>query len=338
MSYLVEFTHVDKSYTVDGTKVPALHDINLRIDEGDIVAIIGYSGAGKSTLVRLINGLEKADSGQIIVLNEDITAMNEKELKKLRPEIGMIFQQFNLFESRTTAKNISYPLELAGWDKEKINARVAELLSFVSLEGLAQNYPSQLSGGQKQRVGIARALATRPRILLADESTSALDPETTQEILKLLKDINEKFGTTIVVITHEMEVVKDVADKVVVMEKGKILEQGTVYDVFSNPQQASTQNFVSTIMPSKPDRKELAQIQQQHPGTLVYAHIPDGYELGPVLTTLHKDYGVNADIVYGGISTLKGKRLGSLTFALTGIDIPGAIEALQKTTHSEVIS
>ncbi|MFT4186704.1 MAG: methionine ABC transporter ATP-binding protein [Micrococcaceae bacterium] len=338
MSKLIEFNEVGKVFASGSKKVAALADINLEIVEGDITAIIGYSGAGKSTLVRLINGLEQTTSGTVTVLGKDITNMKEKELESIRPDIGMIFQQFNLFSSRTVARNIAFPLELANWDKTKIAHRMKELLNFVGLTGYENNYPSQLSGGQKQRVGIARALATNPKILLADESTSALDPETTKEILKLLKEVNEKFGVTIVVITHEMDVVKEVADKVVVMEQGKILEQGPTYQVFSSPKTQSTKSFVSTVMPRTPDYEEIEQIRKNHPGTLLSVKLSDEYELGPVITTLNEDYQVNANIVFGGISTLNGKRLGAITFALTGKDVPGAISFIQETTEAEVIS
>jgi D-methionine transport system ATP-binding protein len=200
----------------------AVDDVSLTINQGDIFGIIGYSGAGKSTLVRLINALERPTSGTIHVLGTDITALNESKLRPIRQKIGMIFQQFNLFSTKTVAQNIAYPLQLDHWRKDYQDKRVNELLKFVGLEQYADRYPSQLSGGQKQRVGIARALATNPKILLADEATSALDPETTSEVLSLLKRVNEEFGITIVLITHQMSVVQAIANRVAVMSKVRL--------------------------------------------------------------------------------------------------------------------
>ena len=217
---IVTLTNVSKTYpsrTRDESEVVAVDDVTLSIEKGDVFGIIGYSGAGKSTLVRLINALEPATSGTITVDDVDITALKESELRKVRGGIGMIFQQFNLFSSRSVKANIAYPLKLAGWSKPDIEKRVAELLSFVGLADKAKAYPEQLSGGQKQRVGIARALATGPAILLADEATSALDPQTTHEVLDLLKRVNQEQGVTIVVITHEMDVIQTIATKVAVM-------------------------------------------------------------------------------------------------------------------------
>ena len=208
---LVSLTDVTKSYDVDGDPVVAVDDVTLDIEQGDVYGIIGYSGAGKSTLVRLINALEPATSGAIVVDGVDLTTLGERELRRVRGGIGMIFQQFTLFSSRNVRANIAYPLKLAGWSKADIDERVTELLSFVGLSDKARAYPEQLSGGQKQRVGIARALATRPSILLADEATSAIDPQTTHEVLSLLKRVNEEQGVTIVVITHEMDVIQTIA-------------------------------------------------------------------------------------------------------------------------------
>ena len=227
-----------------GAPVVAVDDVSLDIEAGDVYGIIGYSGAGKSTLVRLVNALEPATSGRITVDGRDLTEMPERELRGIRLGIGMIFQQFNLFGSKTVWQNIAYPLKVAGASKAEIAARVAELLDFVGLADKARNYPDQLSGGQKQRVGIARALATSPRLLLADEATSALDPETTQEVLALLKRVNREFGVTIIVITHEMDVIQSIATKVAVMDGGRVIEHGDVFEVFSNPQNPSSQRFV----------------------------------------------------------------------------------------------
>lgn len=228
---LVSLSGVTKSYpTPGGETVVAVDDVTLDIEQGNVYGIIGYSGAGKSTLVRLINALEPATSGRIVVDDVDLTTLSERELRAVRGGIGMIFQQFNLFASRNVRSNIAYPLKLAGWSKADIDERVAELLAFVGLSDKARAYPEQLSGGQKQRVGIARALATRPAILLADEATSALDPQTTHEVLSLLKRVNEEQGVTIVVITHEMDVIQTIATKVAVMEKGRVIETGDVFE------------------------------------------------------------------------------------------------------------
>jgi len=239
-----------------GSGVLAVDHVDLDIEDGEITGVIGYSGAGKSTLVRMINALELPTAGTVTVGGRVTGELGERGLRELRSEVGMIFQQFNLFSSRTVAGNVGYPLRIAGWPRERRRQRVAELLEFVGISDKARQFPHQLSGGQKQRVGIARALATSPRILLADEATSALDPETTLDVLALLKRINRELGTTIVVITHEMEVVSSICDKVAVMEQGRVIEHGPVYDVFADPQQeargGSCTACCTTARPSRP--------------------------------------------------------------------------------------
>lgn len=239
---IIVFDHVVKEFKQRGgnaasgrgaTVARAVDDVSLTINEGDIFGIIGYSGAGKSTLVRLINALEKPTSGTVTVLDTEVSALSEAKLRPIRQKIGMIFQQFNLFSTKTVAQNIAYPLQLDHWRKDYQDRRVSQLLEFVGLSEHANKYPSQLSGGQKQRVGIARALATNPKILLADEATSALDPETTMEVLSLLRRVNEELGVTIVLITHQMNVVQQIANRVAVMSSGKVVERGDVYDVFA---------------------------------------------------------------------------------------------------------
>ena len=254
----------------------AIDNVSLDIEAGEIYGIIGYSGAGKSTLVRLINALEKATSGEIVVDGHQVTGVPDRQLRTLRLDIGMIFQQFNLFGAKTVWNNIAYPLRVAGRSRSDIQARVAELLDFVGLADKASNYPEQLSGGQKQRVGIARALATSPKILLADEATSALDPETTHEVLRLLRRVNEELGITIVVITHEMDVIQTLATKVAVMDRGRIVEQGDVFDVFSNPREPSSQRFVSTVVRGIPAPDELAALRERHEGRIVTFSFRDG--------------------------------------------------------------
>lgn len=223
---IVEFVNAKKQFRGKKSTVTAVDDVTLTVDKGEVFGVIGYSGAGKSTLVRMINALEPATGGQVVVLGRDVSALKESELRQLRLEIGMIFQQFNLLQSRSVAANVAYPLEVAGVGRAERARRVAELLEFVGLSDKAKAVPSQLSGGQKQRVGIARALATNPTLLLADEATSALDPETTADVLGLLRRVNEELGITVIVITHEMDVVKAICDRVAVMEQGKLLRWG----------------------------------------------------------------------------------------------------------------
>lgn len=302
-----------------GTKaVTAVDNVSLTINRGEIFAIIGYSGAGKSTLVRLINGLETTTSGTLTVGGFEISGKRDSELREARTNIGMIFQQFNLMNSRTVLGNVEFPLKIAGWSKKDRRARALEMLEFVGLADRADHYPNQLSGGQKQRVGIARALATSPALLLADESTSALDPETTHEVLALLKRVNRELGVTVVVITHEMDVVSAIADRVAVMESGRVVEQGNVYDVFSNPQTDVAKLFVATTVKLAPTGKEAAELRANHKGYLVNVEIVEGnQELGKVLSYLGAR-NVRFNIVGGGIETLQGKAYGTLTLELLG--------------------
>ena len=320
---IVAFTDVTKTFApaARGEKpVTAIDSVSLSIEKGDIYGIIGYSGAGKSTLVRLINALESTTSGTIEVDGTDITSLSERELRKLRLGIGMIFQQFNLFNSKTVWANIEYPLIVAGVAVTERNARISDLLNFVGLADKAASYPDQLSGGQKQRVGIARALATSPSILLADEATSALDPETTHEVLALLRRVNEEFGTTIVVITHEMEVIKSIAHKVAVMENGRVIETGSVFDVFSEPQTAASKRFVSTVVRAVPEADELAVLRQKHPGRIVTLSFADGnVSQSSVFLELGRR-AIGFELIYGGINDIQGRTFGHLTLALTGAD------------------
>ena len=319
--------------------IAAIDGVDLDIEAGDVFGIIGYSGAGKSTLVRLINALEPATSGSIVVDGTEVTTLSERGLRDLRLGIGMIFQQFNLFNSKSVRKNIAYPLEVAGRPRAEIRTRVDELLKFVGLSDKADNYPDQLSGGQKQRVGIARALATSPRILLADEATSALDPETTQEVLALLKQVNRDLGVTIVVITHEMEVIQSLATKVAVMERGKVIEQGDVFEVFSDPQHAASKRFVSTVIKGVPSPAELSVLKERHVGRIVTLSFRDGdaSQAGVFLTLAQA--GVDFELVYGGINDIQGRAFGHLTLALRGDDqtIDGALTAIgSQATVTEV--
>ncbi len=241
---MIRVENVSKTYTGKQGTVEAVKDVSLEIGVGEIFGIIGFSGAGKSTLIRLLNGLETVTSGHIYIYGKDITTLKRKELLKERQKIAMIFQHFNLLWSRTVEENIAFSLEIAGVPKAKRKAKVAELIDLVGLTGREKSYPSQLSGGQKQRVGIARALANDPEVLLCDEATSALDPKTTKDILKLLVEINQELGLTIVLITHEMHVVRQICHRVAVMEEGRVVESGEVIEVFKNPQQPITKQFV----------------------------------------------------------------------------------------------
>ena len=318
---IVSLTNVSKAYPsrVPGDKeIIAVDDVTLSIEKGDVFGIIGYSGAGKSTLVRLINALEPATGGTIHVDGVDVTALPESALRKVRGGIGMIFQQFNLFSSRTVRANVAYPLKLAGWSKADIDARVTELLSFVGLSERAKAYPEQLSGGQKQRVGIARALATKPAILLADEATSALDPQTTHEVLDLLKRVNREQGVTIVVITHEMDVIQTIATKVAVMENGRVIEQGDVFDVFSAPQNPASQRFVGTVIKGIPSPAELSVLRERHHGRIVTFSFRDGDSSQAQVFLDLAGAGLDFELVYGGINDIRGRAFGHLTLAIRG--------------------
>jgi D-methionine transport system ATP-binding protein len=318
---LVELRDVSKVFPPSrrGTSpVPAVTGVDLDIQAGEIVGVVGYSGAGKSTLVRLINALEPVTSGTITVDGTEITALKERDQQKVRLGIGMIFQQFNLFTSRTVYGNIAYPLQVAGVPRAEQHARIVELLTFVGLADKAHSYPEQLSGGQKQRVGIARALATSPRILLADEATSALDPETTHEVLGLLKRVNEELGITIVVITHEMEVIKAIAHRVVVMEAGRVVEQGPVFDIFARPTESATRRFVSTLVDDVPDGRTLEGLRARHSGRLVTLSFRDSTVSQSEVFAEIIRRGVEFELVYGGIEDIQGESFGHLTLALRG--------------------
>lgn len=333
----IEFRNITKVFQQKKAKVKALDDVSLTVDSGEIIGIIGYSGAGKSTLVRMINGLDTPTSGELLLDGQNIVGMSEKKLRGIRRNIGMIFQQFNLMNSRTAAGNIEYPLQLQGIGKRERQQRVQELLDFVGLGDKGKSYPEQLSGGQKQRVGIARALATNPSLLLADEATSALDPTTTQEVLDLLRRVNKELGITIVVITHEMEVVRSIADKVAVMENGRVVEQGSVYQVFSNPQTAVAAKFVATSLRNEPDVVETDDLLV-HEGRLFTINLTEESGFFGAAAKL-KDAGVSIAVVHGGITTLQQHSFGKLTVRLSGND--AAIEefyrALSATTQIEEI-
>lgn len=340
---IVRFDKATKTFVVGKGKrrreVTAVDNVSLEIKRGEIYGVIGYSGAGKSTLVRMINGLEPATSGSIVVDGHQVNGLAENQLASVRQEIGMIFQQFNLFTSRTVAGNVEYPLIRAGWDKAKRRERVAELLDFVGLSNRAGNYPEQLSGGQKQRVGIARALAAQPKILLADESTSALDPDTTQEVLGLLRRANREFGITVVLITHEMDVVRSIADRVAVMDQGRVIEQGPTAQIFSAPQTATARRFVSTVSYDYPGEEELNYLNENSQGRLVVVDIQEGVNIWPVLSAA-PGRGVNFRIVFGGVSVLQKQSFGSLTLDISGdhVAVDRLIAELKELTAVQEVS
>ncbi|TFD53470.1 methionine ABC transporter ATP-binding protein [Cryobacterium frigoriphilum] len=339
---VVSLRNVSKSYpssTKGGATVTAIDSVSLDVEAGDIYGIIGYSGAGKSTLVRLVNALERSTGGEIHINGRDIATLPERELRKIRLGIGMIFQQFNLLGSRTVAGNVAYPLEVAGFPKQDRAARVAELLSFVGLTDKAKSYPDQLSGGQKQRVGIARALATSPSILLADEATSALDPETTHEVLALLKRVNAELGITIIVITHEMDVIQTIATKVAVMDQGKVIERGPVFDVFSNPQHPASARFVSTVVKGVPSAPELEVLRERHTGRIVTLSFRDTEVDQSEVFGEFVRAGVPFQVIYGGVNEIQGRPFGHLTLALHADDdrVDAALERVRLlTTVTEV--
>ncbi len=333
---------VSKRYPGRGrgaSDIVAVDDVSISVESGEIHAIIGYSGAGKSTVLRLINGLERASSGHITVGDDRITELGERDLRAVRTGIGMIFQHFNLFRSKTVADNIAYPLTIARVPAAERTRRVAELLSFVGLQDKAKTYPEQLSGGQKQRVGIARALATSPGVLLADEATSALDPETSKEVLALLRRVNRELGITIVLITHEMEVVRELAQRVTVMDAGRAVEQGDVFDVFAHPQSVTARRFVATSLPVSPGPDHLAELRERHPGLLVSVAIEDGgVDQQRVFQTL-AEHGVAVSIVHGGVAEVGGRVIGRVTLELAGEmgRVEGAVAALAHETQLEVL-
>ncbi|QKE65088.1 methionine ABC transporter ATP-binding protein [Aquipseudomonas campi] len=334
---MIEFHHVNKTYQVAGRAVPALQPTDLRIETGQVFGLIGHSGAGKSTLLRLINRLEEPSGGRITVDGEEVTALDANGLRRFRQQVGMIFQHFNLLSSKTVAANVAMPLQLAGeLSRDAIAQRVAELLARVGLSEHANKYPAQLSGGQKQRVGIARALATRPKILLCDEATSALDPQTTASVLQLLAEINRELGLTIVLITHEMDVIRRVCDQVAVMDGGQIVEQGPVAQVFLHPQHATTKRFVQEDehIDENEQRDDFAHVQ----GRILRLTFQGEATYAPLLGTVARETGVDYSILAGRIDRIKDSPYGQLTLALTGGDIDAALARFQAAdVHLEVL-
>ena len=315
---MIEFIDVDKTYPGSETPVHALDNINFKVDAGEIYGVVGYSGAGKSTLIRCVNQLESVSEGKVIVDGKDLTSLTPSELRVIKKRIGMIFQHFNLLNSKTIYTNVAMPLILNKTPKNEIKARVTELLDFVGLSDKASQYPDQLSGGQKQRVGIARALATNPSILLCDEATSALDPQTTESILELLRKINKEYNITILLITHEMSVIRDVCHKVAVMENGKIIERGSVFDVFSNPETETGRRFVNTVMQTELPNYVQDLVQESDGQHIYRINFINQLAVKPYLSQISKLYDLNVNVLFGNITELQGIPFGNLIVQFDG--------------------
>ncbi|MBE3587030.1 MAG: methionine ABC transporter ATP-binding protein [Thermoanaerobacteraceae bacterium] len=331
---MVKIENLSKVYkTRDGNDITALEKVDLTIPEGEIFGIIGLSGAGKSTLIRCINMLEKPTSGRVIIDGQDLTALPERQLRAARRQIGMIFQHFNLLSSRTVAGNVAFPLEIAGLPRQAIREKVKQLLEMVGLADKAGVYPSELSGGQKQRVGIARALANDPRLLLCDEPTSALDPQTTHSILRLLQDINRQLKLTIIIITHEMPVIKEICDRVAVIDQARIVETGPVLDVFTAPRTPTAREFVKSVWNTAIPEELLHRHRPAREGESRLVRLSFiGQSAGePVISTMIQKYGIHANILFGKIDQIKNTPFGTLTLELLGPpeDISKAIDFLQ---------
>ncbi len=317
----------DLSLTYQGPKGPveALKHINLTIEQGEIFGIIGRSGAGKSSLVRCINLLNRPTSGQMVVDGRDLMTMTDAQLRAARHEIGMVFQHFNLLSSRTVYDNAALPLELAGMTKAQIKERIDPLLELVGLTHLADRYPAQISGGQKQRVGIARALASNPKVLLSDEATSALDPETTRSILDLLRKVNRELGVTVVLITHQMQVIKQIADRVAVIDAGEIAEMGSVIEVFTQPQQSITKSLIDEIVPQELPASVLnrvralaAKLPAGQSGQLLRLSYAGESAYEPILSHLIRELGLDLSILHGQIDEIQEQTFGSLAVFASG--------------------
>ncbi len=315
---MIQFENIYKTYLRNGVETHALKGINLHIEKGDIFGVIGYSGAGKSTLIRLVNDLESPTSGTVTVNGHKLSDYTPSELRLAKKEIGMIFQHFNLLETKTVAENIALPLKLAKKAPREIDARVTELLEFVELPDKRESYPRELSGGQKQRIGIARALANHPKILLCDEATSALDPQTTIAILDLLKKINEEQGITIMMVTHQMEVVEYLCNKVAVMEAGRVIEQGKTLDIFGNPQHPTTQNFVRTVIGDSIPKRILANLEDPTLTDIYRFEFLDRSAQEPVINALILKGEVVINILFANMIEIEGAILGSMFVQMKG--------------------
>lgn len=311
---MIEIKDVTKLYKVKGKEIVGVKNVSLTIDKGEIFGIVGYSGAGKSSLLRCLNLLEKPTSGEIKIDGISITKLGKKELREERLKIGMIFQHFYLISAKTVFENIAFALKAAGKTKEEITSKTNELLKMVGLENQKDQYPSQLSGGQKQRVGIARALANDPKVLLCDEATSALDPNTTKSILSLLKSINRKLGITIVLITHEMEVVKEICHRMAIMQDGEIIESGDVYNIFANPEKELTKTFISSVI-----QMDLPEpLLKNRKGTVIKIQFKGAIAEEAVVSELFQNFNVKGNILHGKIEYIQETPLGIFIMELVG--------------------
>lgn len=334
---MIRIENLSKDFSIGKEKLTAVNNVNLNIKQGEIFGIIGLSGAGKSTLIRCINRLEEPTSGRIIIDGKDVTALNKEELRLMRKEIGMIFQHFNLLSQKTVFENIAFPLQLAGQNKEQIKKRVNQLLDYVELTDKIDSYPSQLSGGQKQRVAIARAIANNPKILLSDEGTSALDPKTTKSILTLLNKIRKEMNLTIVMITHQMEVVKEVCDKVAIMDYGEVIEEDTVENVFKQPKTKIASNFINSLQENVED--EIINPNDFKGKIIRLSYLGDSAKQ-PLISKVIKNFDIDINVLSGNINKLQASSVGHLMLEFIGdeVEINRAISFLKsENVHVEVI-
>ncbi len=339
---MIELKNICKNYP---GHEDALKDVSFTVKDGEIFGIIGQSGAGKSTLIRCVNMLEPPTSGEVIINGRDMTRLSPSGLREERKHIGMIFQHFNLLSNSTVYKNVAFPLELAGIPKKEQKERIDSILNLVGLTDYADKYPAQLSGGQKQRVGIARAIVSNPSVLLSDEATSALDPETVKSILHLLKDINRKLKLTIILITHQMEVIKEIADRVAVIENGRIIEQGSVVDLFTSPQTETAKKFIGSVIsndiPEAIAHMDIKKIKTAPDDTIVMRLSFRGEVADePIVASLIRTYNLNVSILYGNIDYIQNTPFGKLIVTLDGHDsnLTAALRHLQELPiESEVI-
>uniref|UniRef100_UPI00402AC7BE methionine ABC transporter ATP-binding protein n=1 Tax=Succinivibrio sp. TaxID=2053619 RepID=UPI00402AC7BE len=316
---IISFENLSKRYEKKGQTFVALDNVTFKVNKGDVYGLIGFSGAGKSTLLRMVNALETPTEGKVFVKGVDLTSLKESKLREIRKDIGMIFQEFNLLETKTVFDNIAIPLMLRHDNKQKIKARVEELLKFVGLEDKAKALPGELSGGQKQRVGIARALATEPEILLCDEATSALDPDTTESILNLLARVNKELNVTILFVTHTIRVVQKLCNKVAILEHGKLVENGSVIDIFSKPKSTIAKRFVETVIPSKIPESivaELKKYEANYKVIRIFFHAEHATD--DVIWQINAKLGVHTNVMFASVTELQGRVLSIITLQLTG--------------------
>lgn len=316
---IISFEKLSKRYEKKGQIFVALDNVTFKVNKGDVYGLIGFSGAGKSTLLRMVNALETPTEGKVFVKGVDLTSLKESKLREIRKDIGMIFQEFNLLETKTVFDNIAIPLVLRHENKQKIKARVEELLKFVGLEDKAKALPGELSGGQKQRVGIARALATEPEILLCDEATSALDPDTTESILNLLARVNKELNVTILFVTHTIRVVQKLCNKVAILEHGKLVENGSVIDIFSKPKSTIAKRFVETVIPSKIPESivaELKKYEANYKVIRIFFHAEHATD--DVIWQINAKLGIHTNVMFASVTELQGRVLSIITLQLTG--------------------